>query len=45
MTTWKDIKLIAEIGVNFMNSEESDNLDEEDYYKEVLNRFKAQKGE
>lgn len=43
--TWEDVKLIAEIGEDFMNSEESDNLSEEEYYIEILNRFKAQKGE
>ena len=42
--TWQDIRLMSEIGEKFMNSEESDNLNEEDYYKEILNRFKAQKG-
>ena len=43
LLTWKDVKLISEIGNDFMNSEESDDLSEEDYYKEILNRFKAQK--
>jgi hypothetical protein len=43
--TWKDIRLISEVGEDFMNSEESDNLSEEEYYTEILNRFKAQKGE
>ena len=41
--TWEDIRLIAEIGDKFMNSEESDNLSEKDYYKEIFKRFKAQK--
>lgn len=43
--TWQDIRLISEIGDDFMNSEESDNLSEEEYYTEVLNRFKTEKGE
>ena len=43
--TWQDVRLIAEIGESFMNSEESDHLSEEGYYTEILNRFKAQKGE
>lgn len=43
--TWKDIKRISEIGEDFMNSEDSDNLNDEEYYTEILNRFKAQKGE
>lgn len=43
--TWQDVRLIAEIGESFMNSEESDHLSEEEYYTEILNRFKAQKGE
>ena len=42
--SWKDIELIAKIGMDFMNSEESDNLNDEEYYTEILNRFKAQKG-
>ena len=42
--TWQDIKIISEIGEDFMNSEESDTLNEEEYYKEILRRFKAQKG-
>ena len=42
--TWKDIKLISEISDDFMNSEDSDNLNNEEYYTEILNRFKAQKG-
>lgn len=42
--TWKDIKRISEIGEDFMNSEDSDNLNDEEYYTEILNRFKAQKG-
>ena len=43
--TWQDVRLISEIGESFMNSEESDHLSEEEYYTEILNRFKAQKGE
>ena len=43
--TWQDIRLIAELGNGFMNSEESDNLDEEEYYTEILNMFNTQKGE
>ena len=43
--TWQDIELIAKIGMDFMNSEDSDNLNDEEYYTEILNRFKAQKGE
>lgn len=43
--SWKDMELIAKIGMDFMNSEESDNLTEEEYYTEILNRFKAKKGE
>ena len=43
--TWQDIRLISEIGEKFMNSEESDNLSEEEYYTEIFNRFKAQKHE
>ena len=38
--TWQDIKLISEIGESFMNSDESDNLSEEEYYTEILRRFK-----
>ena len=41
--SWKDIELIATIGMDFMNSEDSDNLNDEEYYTEILNRFKAQK--
>ena len=37
--TWEDIKLIWNI------TDEMDNMPEEEFYKEVLNRFKAQKGE
>jgi hypothetical protein len=37
--TWKDIKLIWNI------TDEMDNMPEEEFYKEVLKRFKAQKGE
>ena len=43
--SWQDVKRLAEIGEAFMNSEESDNLSEEEYYTEILNKFKAQKGE
>ena len=42
--SWQDIKRLAEIGDAFMNSEESDNLSEDEYYTEILNKFKAQKG-
>ena len=40
--TWKDIRLISEIGEDFMNSEESDGLwkDEEVYYTAILNKLK-----
>jgi hypothetical protein len=38
--TWKDIRLISEIGEDFMNSEESDNLGEEEYYTMILNKLK-----
>ena len=37
--TWEDIKLIWNI------TDEMDNIPEEEFYKEVLKRFKAQKGE
>ena len=37
--TWKDMKLIWNI------TDEMDNMPEEEFYKEVLKRFKAQKGE
>jgi hypothetical protein len=37
--TWKDIKLIWNI------TDEMDNMPEEEFYKEVLKRFKTQKGE
>ncbi len=37
--TWEDIKLIWNI------TDEMDNMPEEEFYKEVLKRFKAQKGE
>lgn len=43
--SWQDVKRLAEIGETFMNSEESDNLSEEEYYTEILNKFKAQKWE
>ena len=43
--SWQDVKKLAEIGETFMNSEESDNLSEEEYYTEILNKFKVQKGE
>ena len=39
--SWQDIKRLAEIGEAFMNSEESDNLSEEEYYTEILNKYKA----
>lgn len=42
--TWQDIKDIAEIGNNFMNGEESDDLNEEEYYTEILKRFIEKKG-
>ncbi len=39
--TWKDIRLISEIGEEFMNSEESDNCtDDETYYSAILNKLK-----
>lgn len=38
--TWQDIRLIAEIGEDFMNSEESDNLSDEEYYTAILNKLK-----
>ncbi len=41
--SWQDVKKLAEIGEAFMNSEESDNLSEEEYYTEILNKFKVQK--
>lgn len=41
--TWQDIELIATIGMDFMNSEDSDDLDDEAYYTEILNRFNKQK--
>ena len=37
--TWEDIKLIWNI------TDEMDNMQEEEFYREVLKRFKAQKGE
>ena len=37
--TWKDMKLIWNI------TDEMDNMPEEEFYKEVLKRFKVQKGE
>ena len=37
--TWEDMKLIWNI------TDELDNMPEEEFYKEVLKRFKAQKGE
>jgi hypothetical protein len=37
--TWEDIKLIWNI------TDEMDNMPEEEFYKEVLKRFKARKGE
>ena len=41
--TWQDIRLISEIGEKFMNSEESDNLSEEEYYTAILNKLKESK--
>ena len=41
--TWQDIRLIAEIGNDFMNSEESDNLTDEAYYGAILDKVR-QKG-
>ena len=45
--TWEDIKLISEIGEEYMNSEDSDdfweNEDEEKYYNEILKRFLKEK--
>ena len=39
--TWQDIRLISEIGEEFMNSEESDSCtDDETYYSAILNKFK-----
>ena len=39
--TWQDIRLISEIGEEFMNSEESDSCtDEETYYSAILNKLK-----
>ena len=39
--SWKDIKLIAEIGEEFMNSEESDAYtNDESYYNAILNKLK-----
>lgn len=40
---WQDIKLISEIGESFMNSDESNSLSEEEYYTEILKRFKNDK--
>jgi hypothetical protein len=37
--TWKDVKLIWNI------TDEMDNMPEEEFYKKVLKRFKARKGE
>lgn len=37
--TWQDIRLISEIGEDFLNSENSDNLTEEEYYTIILNKF------
>lgn len=36
--TWQDVRLIAEIGNDFMNSEESDNLTDEAYYGAILDK-------
>ena len=38
--SWQDIRKIAEIGEEFMNSEESDNLSEEEYYTAILDKLK-----
>lgn len=38
--TWQDIRLIAEIGNDFMNSEESDNLTDEAYYSAILDKVR-----
>ena len=39
--SWKDIRLIAEIGEEFMSSEESDAYtNEESYYNAILNKLK-----
>lgn len=38
--TWQDIRLIAEIGNDFMNSEESDNLTDEAYYGTILDKVR-----
>ena len=38
--TWQDIQCIAETGNDFMNSEESDDLTEEEYYTAILDKFK-----
>lgn len=38
--TWQDIRRIAEIGNDFMNSEESDNLTEEAYYGAILDKVR-----
>lgn len=39
--TWQDIRLISELGEEFMNSEESDNCtDDEAYYSVILNKLK-----
>lgn len=38
--TWQDIRLISEIGEDFMNSKESDDLSEEEYYTAILNKLK-----
>jgi hypothetical protein len=43
--TWQDVILLSEIGEDFMNSWESNSFSEEEYYQEILKRFKAQKGE
>jgi hypothetical protein len=40
--SWKDIRKIAEIGEDFMNNEESDNLNEEEYYTAILNKLKEE---
>ena len=38
--SWQDIRRISEIGEDFMNSDESDNLSEEEYYTAILDKLK-----
>lgn len=42
--TWQDIKDIAEIGNDFLNSEDSNDLNDEEYYTGILKRFIGKKG-